>query len=388
MSRQRPRPIVLLVLTALAGAASVCSAQTNILSPGDFVLAIDRDFTVVSSFPAAENPPKVIDGLLSTKYLNFGKIGTGFIVTPSAASIVQSFILGTANDAPERDPASYQLFGTNSAVTDVDNSAGNSQPWTLISSGSLTLPDTRQTLAASVDFANSTSYSAYKMIFPTVKNAGSANSMQLAEAQFYTAPAGGGSPILSSGNAIIAVANARSQSSYPGAENPPKAVDGNKTAASKYLNFGRENSGLIITPAIGATTVHGLRITTANDVPGRDPSTYELYGTNNTITDGDNSVGDGEAWTLISSGALNLPGDPAIDTDQRNVEGPVISFANSTAYTSYKIVFPENKGPDGGAVDSIQFAELELFSVVPEPGSIALLGAGLTSLAFRRRRRA
>jgi hypothetical protein len=61
-------------------------------------------------------------------------------------------------------------------------------PWTLIASGSLGLPDTRFAVS-DVNFANLTAYSAYLLIFPTVKNAASANSMQISEVEFLGASA-------------------------------------------------------------------------------------------------------------------------------------------------------------------------------------------------------
>ncbi|HEY7119465.1 MAG TPA: hypothetical protein VH475_22930, partial [Tepidisphaeraceae bacterium] len=180
----------LAVFAAAAAAAVLCATAPRaraggIFKPGDFVLAIDTDPPIVnSSYPTpGETPAKVIDGDINTKYLNFGKLNTGFIVVPSAPSIVQSFVLGTANDDTRRDPTSYQLFGTNSPISSTDNSGGMAEPWTMISSGSLSLPDTRLTLTPAVNVTNSTSYSAYKMIFPTVKD-NAANSMQLGEAQF------------------------------------------------------------------------------------------------------------------------------------------------------------------------------------------------------------
>jgi hypothetical protein len=82
---------------------------------------------------------------------------------------------------------------------------------------------------------------------------------------------------------------------------------------------------------------------------------------------------------LITSGSLTLPA-------LRNAEGGIIGFSNETAYLSYKIIIPENKGPDTGA-NSIQFSEFELFDVVPEPGSAALILVGMACLGFIRKRR-
>jgi hypothetical protein len=62
------------------------------------------------------------------KYLNFGEINSGFIVTPSnGPSIVHSFQITTANDAVERDPTSWRLYGTDDPITSTDNSTGSQE---------------------------------------------------------------------------------------------------------------------------------------------------------------------------------------------------------------------------------------------------------------------
>ena len=60
---------------------------------------------------------------------------------------------------------------------------------------------------------------------------------------------------------------------------------------TKYLHFkgdfepdpGTGGAGLQITPLSGASIVTGLTLTTANDVPGRDPIAFEPSGSNDSI---------------------------------------------------------------------------------------------------------
>ena len=156
---------------------------TTILSPTDPILAIDLDGG--SNSPNNETVINAIDKTLA-KYLNFGEVNSGFIVTPSnGSSIVTGFQVTTANDATERDPTTWQLFGTNQAIVSTNNSTGTSESWTMISSGTLALPTTRNTLGSVVSFSNSTAYQSYRMVFTGVRNAAAANSMQIAEINFF-----------------------------------------------------------------------------------------------------------------------------------------------------------------------------------------------------------
>ena len=138
-----------------------------------------------SSTPGNEGVEKVIDGLSSTKYLNFGEERSGFIVTPvGGPKVVKTLELTTANDAPDRDPAMWTLYGTNDPIVTTQHGLGTAENWTAVDTGSVALPATR--------FAKTwlpvngvAAYSSYKLVFDTVKNAAGANSMQIAEVQFH-----------------------------------------------------------------------------------------------------------------------------------------------------------------------------------------------------------
>ncbi len=176
------------------GGAVELPGTTGILAPGDAIVPIDADGG--SSSPGGEEVPNAINGSLA-KYLNFGEVNSGFIVTPSTpGTVVKSFQITTANDAVERDPSGWQLFGTNSAIVSAPHSTGAAEPWTLIASGALALPAARNTQGAVANVTNNSAYTSYKMIFTGVKDAANANSMQIAEVQFFGDAAAGTPPVL------------------------------------------------------------------------------------------------------------------------------------------------------------------------------------------------
>jgi len=176
----------------VAGAAVELPAEPTLLAPGNVIRAIDLDGD--SSYPSQESPARAIDGT-PAKYLNFGKLNSGFIVTPAAGpSIVKGFQITTANDAPERDPSQWQLYGSNSVVRSGDNSRGDGEDWTLVAAGTLSLPATRNAVGPLISLANAASYASYRMVFTAVKNAATANALHFGEIQFFGAAAGGSQP--------------------------------------------------------------------------------------------------------------------------------------------------------------------------------------------------
>ena len=91
--------------------------------------------------------------------------------------------------------------------------------------------------------------------------------MQIAEVELL----GGAAPkdVTSPGDAVFA-----SSANSPGSEGVANAIDGQPT---KYLNFDGKNSvpsGFVVTPGIGATTITGVSMQTANDGPDRDVRSF------------------------------------------------------------------------------------------------------------------
>ncbi len=131
-------------------------------------------------------------------------------------------------------------------------------------------------------------------------------------------------------------------SNSPAAEQPNKAFDG--SAGSKYLHYDKANSGITITLSQGRV-LEKFTLTTANDSPGRDPTSYKLYGSNN-----------GVDWTLIKADTLNLSND-------RYSTSADIVLGNTNAYVYYFISFPTNKFGNcvGGDCNMVQIAEITFY---------------------------
>lgn len=344
-----------------------------ILAPGDVIIPFDYDFTDVSAsgYPTNEAPRWAFDGAVETKYRNLGGLNTGFIVTPGVPDVVRSFVITTANDRVQEDPAGWKLYGTDDPIESLDNSTGLRENWTLIGQGALSLPAGRFAAGAPVNVTGSTAYLAYKIIFTAAKNDPEpATAIQFAEIQFFSEAGGGGTPLLAPTDIALAVQEPMpaAPSSYPGNETPFHGIDG--SIDTKYLNFGKQGSGIIVTPTAGATTLRSFQLVTANDAEPRDPSSYEIYGTNEEILSGDNSDGEGEAWTLIQGGSLALPA-------ARKADGELIEVTGAVSYKSYRIVFPTVK--NSGSANSMQIAEIRLFS--DAFGSEPILAGDETPLA-------
>jgi len=141
---------------------------------------------------------------------------------------------------------------------------------------------------------------------------------------------------------------------WPAAETPDLAIDNDVN--TKFLHFKGEleATGIQVTPAIGATVVTGLTLTTANDSPERDPVAFELSGSNDGI--------DG-SYTLIASGDIvDFAQDEAWPRFTKN-ETPIV-FSNSVAYTTYKIMFTAVR--DATSANSMQIAEIELAGIAAD----------------------
>lgn len=162
---------------------------------------------------------------------SLGDALTQIYETWSAGTTVTGLRFTSAIDFPDRDPVTFLLEGShNGAATG---------PWMSIASGVTGLPTARGAAAPVVQFPNAAiPVVSYRLTFPGIRNAATADSVQIGEVQFLDA----------SGNDLSVPGDAVSPTS---ANSPPDglaplAIDNN--TGSSYRNFDKLNAGFTVTP--------------------------------------------------------------------------------------------------------------------------------------------
>jgi VCBS repeat-containing protein len=132
-----------------------------------------------SRVPAGEQAINAFDGSTATKYLNFDKGGSDLKVDVGAPYVLTAVGLTTGNDEPGRDPTKIRLYGSATsldALTEIGTEV------------TLTPPSGRGVDYPNLAVSNSTAYRYYRIVFTEISNAGSANSMQIAEVRLSGYP--------------------------------------------------------------------------------------------------------------------------------------------------------------------------------------------------------
>jgi hypothetical protein len=179
-----------LVLVAAAAAHAGPVIGLDVTDPADTIVRIDGadDGDGQLTTPGGDNPPpnetveNAIDDDDGTKYLNFLDLGSGFQVTLDTygPAALTGIALTTANDSPARDPASVTITGSNNGID-----------WFPIITDLATPLSDDRFAEAEFYFTPETAgtYSMYEVVFPTLKDAATANSMQIGEVRLLPEPA-------------------------------------------------------------------------------------------------------------------------------------------------------------------------------------------------------
>jgi hypothetical protein len=147
-------------------------------------------FASSANSPGNGTVTKANDGATTSSYVNTDEAGSGLIANLAASKIVRSIDITTSADSPESDPASISVYGWNSsddvtagAVSNVAaSSVWGSANWVIVEENVATyLPNLRETKQTVSFSENNTAYSAYKIVFSSVRDASSASSVKVSE---------------------------------------------------------------------------------------------------------------------------------------------------------------------------------------------------------------
>lgn len=286
----------------------------NVVQPGDPIIASS------ANSPGSEGVANAIDGT-QAKYLNRDSAApaikpAGFVVTPSVgATLINGISMQSANDSPDRDPLSITLEGSNDdKVADF-----NSGTWTPIYKNAAIPLFTARFQTQTFLFDNVQPYKSYR--WTVLKTAtDSTCCMQIAEVQLL----GSGAPknVVQPGDPVIA-----SSANSPGSEGVANAIDGTQ---AKYLNRDSaapaiKPAGFVVTPSVGATTIIGLFMQSANDSPDRDPLSVTVEGSN------DDKLSD-----FASGNWEPIYKNDAVPTFSSRFQTQTFYFNNKKSYKSYR----------------------------------------------------
>lgn len=183
--------IIAVLTLGAAVQASVITSATDVMygvaaAPGDqFSDFLNNGI----NYPGGEAPAKSTDGNLDSKYLNFGKTNVGFLIVPSMGpSKLTSVQMATANDSPNRDPMTISIEGTNEPFNPQTYLGVFNTSWTLVYSGSsgleaLSADDAtgRKVWGVEKPIVGAGTFTYYRVLITTLRDAGGANSMQFSE---------------------------------------------------------------------------------------------------------------------------------------------------------------------------------------------------------------
>lgn len=215
-------------LAVCAAFGSTANAELINLSPTHSVaLAVSEtvvggDSQITIDFPGAETPSDALDGDNGTKFLAFdgeaddgSAENSGMIVFFDSPVTIEAIRFGIANDAPERDPGSFTLEGSNSVTPATYGESGGRAPAALIPDAADWTPIVGTPAATGINepgdtfldafasrltytdelpferladsFSNDTAYSAYRILFSDLRFVDN-GIMQVGEVELLAVP--------------------------------------------------------------------------------------------------------------------------------------------------------------------------------------------------------
>ncbi|EFM10833.1 Carbohydrate binding family 25 [Paenibacillus curdlanolyticus YK9] len=290
------------VLIAIAVFASLFLAGQGV-SEAAGTYPIDRSeggIVTVSdgNSPADESKGNAFDSNDLTKWLVFNSTAwIQYQFGGNSQYAVNKYTIRSANDSPERDPASWTVKGSNDGTN-----------WTLV--------DTQQNQTFNARYEvktyaipNTSLYSYYRFEF--VNHSGSI--LQLAEIELFDGASKSYAPLTPTITA--------SGENAPN-EGVAQIYDG--TSTTKWLTS--QSSGFVRFDFGQTITLDGYAITAANDASERDPKSWTLQGSN-----------DGASWTAIDSRSDE-------NFNRRHQRNDYAISSNPAAYRYYQFNFTNHSG--------------------------------------------
>ena len=313
------------IITAAHGAGFVQIAEIRIF--GDFFESDVSDITDLEGVeitepngdsPDGEGIENLIDNAVATKYLTFHDTTWIEITTPNQA-IVTDYAMVSGNDAPERDPGTwdfeaYDQFASKWVVLDA---VVDEPEWE------------KRLQRKAFSFENTIPYSRFRLSIHAAHGAGL---IQISELYIYGKVLEIGAPVdITNWMGGISEANDNS----PDAEQVPNIIDNDVN--TKYLTFSTTTWIQYDSPF--SSIVTGYTIYSANDSPARDPKDWTFEALDPYILE----------WVVLHT-----------VVDEPEWEGrfqkKMFTFENSASYATYRLNITSEHG-DG----KIQIAEWEIY---------------------------
>jgi len=244
---------------------------------------------------------KTIDGSTSTKWC----VVTNAAIVPwqvqlPQPSVVSSYALTSADDVPARDPLGWTLYGSNDGSN-----------WSSLHTVSLSAPFEQRGMTKSFSFSNSTAWGYYRF---DLRHDTSVSHFQLAEVRLD-----GVALDDNAGPSISSPSGHGGEDNHSPDEDISSSIDGNP--ATKWCVGTADAEILWQYDNRQDVVVNAYSLTSANDVPQRDPKGWTLQGS----TDGVN-------WITLD---VRQPG-PAFNARLQKLD---FTFSNATAYRYFRFRF-------------------------------------------------
>ncbi len=313
-------------------------AEVELIGPelagADHSLSNGASYSARFSISDSEGAAQAFDRDVATKWLDHNEWqGAPSEENPAwiqvqlaEAQAVNELMITSANDAPERDPATFELLASN-----------DGQHWLALANW-VGEEFSERFQQRNFTLNNGLAYTHYRLSISA--NANNDGLVQIAEVGFI-GPQYQLQDLTELAGTVFSARN-----SIGDGENQDKAFDND--IATKWLDHNDwqgaptdEDPSWIQADFSDAQIVSEIAITSANDAPERDPENFTLLGSN----DG------GATWTEVASWV----GESWDERLQRRS----FSFNNGFAYSSYRVSISKNANNDG----LVQIAEIELIGL-------------------------